>query len=269
MQLAEYIDHPADDVDYHVAGINHMAWYLEFKTKSGQDLYPRLWQALNDPLVYSRDKVRFEMMRRLGYFVTESSEHFAEYVPYFLQRDDLIEEYDIPTNEYIRRSARNLREFERARAAFERGGGTVPIRQSHEYAAYIIQAIEANRDWVFHGNLLNRGYIENLPADCCVEVPILVNGKGLQPKQVGALPTQLAALDRTNVNVQQLVVEAVLTGNRDHVYQAAMLDPHTAATLSLDEIWAMTDELFEAHAGALPKLESKRLFAGGSVAAPA
>jgi alpha-galactosidase len=268
-QLAEYIDHPIEDVEYHVAGINHMAWYLEYKTKSGQDLYPRLWQALNDPLVYSRDKVRFEMMRRLGYFVTESSEHFAEYVPYFLNRDDLIEEYDIPTNEYIRRSARNLREFERARAAFERGGGTVPIRPSNEYAAYIIRAIEANEDWVFHGNLLNRGYIDNLPADCCVEVPILVNGKGLQPRKVGALPPQLAALDRTNVNVQQLVVEAVLTGNRDHVYQAAMLDPHTAATLSLDEIWALTDELCEAHGDALPRMESKRLFAGGSVPAPA
>jgi alpha-galactosidase len=260
-QLAEYLEVPPEEVSYKVAGINHMAWFLELcRRGGGEDLYPRLWAALEDPTVFSLDKVRFEMMRRLGYFVTESSEHMAEYVPYFLKRDDLIERFDIPTNEYVRRSARNLREFQRARAAFERGD-EVSVRRSHEYAAYIIRAIEANEAWTFHGNVLNRKLIDNLPADSCVEVPILVDGGGLQPQPVGALPPQLAALNRTNIGVQQLVVEAVLTGNRDHVYQAAMLDPHTAAVLSLDEIWALTDELIEAHGAALPKLESKRLYA--------
>jgi alpha-galactosidase len=275
-QLAEYIDVPAEEVTYRVAGINHMAWFLELCRRGGEDLYPRLWAALDDPLVSGLDKVRFEMMRRLGYFVTESSEHMAEYVPYFLKRDDLIERFDIPTNEYVRRSAKNLREFQRARAAFERGE-EVGVRRSHEYAAYIIRAIEANEAWTCHGNVLNsagmrggRGgaaardgapLIDNLPADACVEVPILVDGKGLQPQPVGALPPQLAALNRTNIGVQQLVVEAVLSRNRDHVYHAAMLDPHTAAVLSLDQIWALCDDLFEAHGDALPKLESKRLHA--------
>jgi alpha-galactosidase len=279
-QLAEYVDVPADEVTYKVAGINHMAWFLELCRRDGEDLYPRLWAALDDPLVFGLDKVRFEMMRRLGYFVTESSEHMAEYVPYFLKRDDLIERFDIPTNEYVRRSAKNLREFQRARAAFERGE-EVSVQRSHEYAAYIIRAIEANEAWTFHGNVLNtsgarngafgarsgRKLIDNLPADCCVEVPILVDGKGLQPQPVGALPPQLAALNRTNVAVQQLVVEAVLSRDRDHVYHAAMMDPHTAAVLSLDEIWAMTDELFEAHGEALPPMESKRLHAVASPAA--
>ena len=208
------------------------------------------------------------MMRRLGYFVTESSEHMSEYVPYFIKRDDLIERFDIPIDEYIRRSERNLGRAEAEREKLDRGEA-VEVRRSHEFAAYIIQAIVANRDWSFHGNVLNRGLIDNLPADSVVEVPILVNAAGLQPVHVDPLPPQLAALNRTNVNVQQLVVEAALTGNRDHVYHAAMLDPHTAATLSLDEIWAMTDELIEAHGDALPKLESKRLFAGSKVAAPA
>ena len=133
------------------------------------------------------------------------------------------------------------------------------LKPSHEFAAYIIQAIETNRDWSFHGNVLNRGLIDNLPSDCCVEVPTLVNAAGLQPSHVGALPNQLAGLNRTNINVQQLVVDAVLNADRDAVYHAAMLDPHTAATLSLDEIWSMTDELIEAHGDLLPPLQSRRL----------
>jgi len=257
-RLAEYVGRPKEDVWYRVAGINHMAWFLEFRARSGEDLYPRLWEALEDPARFGRDKVRFEMMRRLGYFVTESSEHMSEYLPYFIKRDDLVARFDIPIDEYVRRSERNLDRAEAERAKLDRGEA-VEVRRSHEFAAYIIQAIVANRDWSFHGNVLNRGLIDNLPADSVVEVPILVNAAGLQPCRVDPLPPQLAALNRTNVNVQQLVVEAALTGNRDHVYHAAMLDPHTAATLSLDEIWAMVDELIEAHGDALPKLEARRL----------
>jgi alpha-galactosidase len=264
-RLAEYVGRPKEDVWYRVAGINHMAWFLEFRARSGEDLYPRLWEALEDPARFGRDKVRFEMMRRLGYFVTESSEHMAEYLPYFIKRDELVERFDIPIDEYIRRSERNLGRAEAEREKLDRGEA-VEVRRSHEFAAYIIQAIVANRDWSFHGNVLNAfgarsgpALIENLPADSVVEVPILVNAAGLQPCRVDPLPPQLAGLNRTNVNVQQLVVEAALSGNRDHVYHAAMLDPHTAATLSLDEIWAMVDELIEAHGDALPKLEARRL----------
>lgn len=267
-RLADYAGAPREDVWYRVAGINHMAWFLELRSRSGEDLYPRLWEALEDPACFGRDKVRFEMMRRLGYFVTESSEHMAEYVPYFIKREELIRRFDIPIDEYVRRSERNLGRAEAERERLDRGEAA-EVRRSHEFAAYIIRAIVANQDWSFHGNVLNAagagaagggpGLIDNLPADAVVEVPILVNAAGLQPVRVGPLPPQLAALNRTNVNVQQLVVEAALTGNRDHVYHAAMLDPHSAAVLSLDEIWAMVDELIEAHGDLLPRLEAKRL----------
>ena len=272
-RLADYVGVPKDEVWYRVAGINHMAWFLEFRRRGpglqSEDLYPKLWAGLEDPAVFGRDKVRFEMMRRLGYFVTESSEHMSEYVPYFIKRDELVERFDIPIDEYIRRSERNLGRAEAERERPDRGE-PVEIKRSHEFAAYIIRAIEANQDWSFHGNVLNRGpLIDNLPGDAVVEVPILVNAAGLQPVHVGALPPQLAAMNRTNVNVQQLVVEAALTGNRDHVYHAAMLDPHTASVLSLDEIWAMCDELIEAHGDALPKLEAKRLRPVAKVAARA
>lgn len=256
-ELARYIGAPYEEVSYKVAGINHMAWFLEFNWK-GKDAYPLLWEALNDPERYQTNKVRFEMMRRLGYFVTESSEHMAEYTSYFLKRDELIDRFDVPVDEYIRRSEWNLKSYEQAKEALQRGD-EVKIRQSHEYAAYIIQAMEANRDWSFHGNVLNTGLITNLPAGSCVEVPVLVNRNGLQPVHMGALPPQLAAMNMTNVNVQQLAVEAALTGNRDHVYHAVMMDPHASSVLSLDEVWAMCDELIEAHGTLLPQMKPKRL----------
>jgi alpha-galactosidase len=256
-QLAQYIGAPHEQVRYRVAGINHMAWFLEY-TVAGEDAYPRLWEVAADPEVAGRDAVRFEMMRRLGYFVTESSEHMAEYVPYFIKRDDLIARFHIPIDEYIRRSERNLAAFA-AREASPTGGIGETLTPSWEYAAAIINAIETNAAWSFHGNVLNTGLIDNLPADACVEVPCLVDGNGVQPVHVGPLPPHLAALNRTNINVQQLTVEAALTGNRDHVYHAVMLDPHTASVLSLDEIWAMTDELIAAHGAALPRLTPGRL----------
>jgi alpha-galactosidase len=255
--LARYIGAPYERVGYRVAGINHMAWFLEF-TVDKQDAYPRLWEVLEQGRVPAHDQVRFEMLRRLGYFVTESSEHMSEYVPYFLKRDALIERFNIPIDEYVRRSEKNLAAFEEARRSAT-GAASTPVAPSHEYAASIIRAIETNSDWSFHGNVLNTGLIDNLPAAACVEVPCLVNGNGVQPTAVGALPPQLAALNRTNINVQQLTVEAALTGNRDHVYHAVMLDPHTASVLSLDEMWAMTDALIAAHSAALPPLTPGRL----------
>jgi alpha-galactosidase len=246
-----------------VAGINHMAWFLEL-THRRRDAYPRLWEASADPAAYQKDKVRFEMLHRLGYFVTESSEHMAEYVPYFIKRESLVRRFDIPIDEYIRRSEQNLTTFEKTRQEVQRGD-PIEMRRSHEYAAFIIRAMEANEDWSFNGNVPNSvdrrtsALIGNLPADSVVEVPCLVNGAGVQPCHVGDLPAQLAGLNRSHVSVHQLAVEAALTGSRDALYQAVMLDPHTASVLSLDEMWAMTDELIAAHGEALPRLTPRRL----------
>ena len=262
-QLAGYLGVDDKRVGYRVAGINHMAWFLDL-TIDGHDAYPALWDAMGNPAVYGRDKVRFEMMRRLGYFVTESSEHMAEYVPYFIKRDALIAEFDIPIDEYVRRSSENLVTFEKTRAEVA-SGAPIEMKLSHEYAAYIIRAIEANVDWSFNGNVPNSmdrrsaALIPNLPADAIVEVPILTNRAGLQPCHAGELPGGVAGLNRTHISVHQLAVEAALTGNRDALYQAVMLDPHTASVLSLDEIWRMTDELVEAHGDALPTFTPKRL----------
>ncbi len=252
--LSEYINAQLNEVSYRVAGINHMAWFLEFRHNGG-DAYPRLFKAMEDPAIFGRDKVRFEMMKRLGYFVTESSEHMAEYVPYFIKRDDLIERFDIPIDEYLRRSEKNLGTFEETRRSLEKGE-PIEIERSEEYAAFIIHSMETGVERSFNGNVLNTGLITNLPQDSCVEVPCLVNKAGVQPCHVGALPPQLAAMNRTNINVQQLTVEAALTGKREYVYHAVMMDPHASSVLSLDEIWAMVDELIEAHGDLLPKLKS-------------
>lgn len=252
-RLSEYIGAPLKEVSYRVAGINHMAWFLEFR-HNGEDAYPRLFAAMGDPAIFGRDRVRFEMMRRLGYFVTESSEHMAEYLPYFIKRDDLIEKFDIPIDEYLRRSERNLERFEETRQSLEKGE-PIKIERSEEYAAFIIHSMETGVERSFNGNVLNTGLITNLPQDSCVEVPCLVNKAGIQPCHVGALPPQLAAMNRTSINVQQLTVEAALTSKREYVYHAVMMDPHTSSVLSLDEIWAMVDELIEAHGDLLPQFK--------------
>jgi len=270
-QLARYIGADLADVGYRVAGINHMAWFMDF-TVNGKDAYPQLWEALETPDVYAKDKVRFEMMRRTGYFVTESSEHMAEYVPYFIKRDALVREFDIPIDEHVTRSARNLEKFEDTRREVQ-SGAPIEMKLSHEYAAFIIKAIETNQDWSFNGNVPNSmdrrsaALIPNLPADSIVEVPCLVNRAGLQPCHTGELPAQLAGLNRSHITVHQLAVEAALEGNRDALYQAVMLDPHTASVLSLDEIWRMTDDLIEAHGDALPPMAPRRLY--GAVGRPA
>jgi len=254
--LASYLNIPVEELEYKVAGINHMAWYLELK-RNGKDLYPELFEAMEKEEIFKKDKVRFEMMRRLNYFVTESSEHMSEYTPYFIKRDELINQFDIPIDEYVRRSEVNLARFEETKKKIH-NDESFPVEKSHEYGAPIIHSIETGENRVIWGNVLNTNLITNLPNNACVEVPCLVNKAGIQPCHVGDLPPHLAAMNMTNINVQQLVVEAVLTGNVDYVYQAVMLDPHTSSVLSLEEIWAMTSELLEAHKENLPVFTSGR-----------
>jgi alpha-galactosidase len=195
------------------------------------------------------------MFKRLGYFVTESSEHFSEYTPWFIKRDrsDLIEEFNIPLDEYITRCERQIAGWEKLRKDLESGNVPLEHHRSHEYGSLIVHSIETNTPRVVYGNVANQGLIDNLPQGTCVEVPCLVDRNGIQPTKIGALPPHLAALMQTNVNVQQLTVEAALTGKREHIYHAAMLDPHTAAELSLDQIWSLVDDLIEAHGNWLPK----------------
>jgi alpha-galactosidase len=255
MQLADDIGVPYREISYQAAGINHMAFYLRFE-RQGEDLYPLLRKVVADGRVPANNRVRYEMLTRLGYFVTESSEHFAEYTPHFIRRDrpDLIERFGVPLDEYITRCEFMDGFWGNMRAFFESEEPITEIERSHEYGALIIHSLETGTPRVIYGNVPNRELIANLQRGCCVEVPCLVDGKGVQPTQVGELPPQLAALIMTNVNVQSLAVEAALSGKREHVYHAAMLDPHTAAELTLDEIWRLVDELILAHGDTIPPL---------------
>lgn len=252
-QLANDIGVPIEEIDYLCAGINHMAFYLRFE-RNGEDLYPRIQQVIDEGRVPDWNRVRYEMFRRLGYFVTESSEHFAEYTPWFIKRGrpDLIERFNIPLDEYLRRCERQIDGWEALRRELEDEGKPITHTRSHEYGSGIIHSIETGTPRVVYGNVQNTGLIGNLPPGCCVEVPCLVDANGVQPVHVGALPPHLAALMQTNINVQALTVEAALTGKREHIYHAAMLDPHTAAELDLDQIWSLVDDLLDAHADWLP-----------------
>jgi len=249
---------------YRAAGINHMAFYLQFEQRledgSYRDLYPDLLDGYRSGTFPRRarnprcpNRVRYEMLTRLGYFVTESSEHFAEYVPYFIKtgRDDLIEKFGIPLDEYPKRC---IAQVERWAALRERlkSEDTIEVRETHEYAADIVNSVWTGEPSVIHGNVRNAGLITSLPEGCAVEVPCVVDATGIWPTHVGDLPPQLTALIRTNVNVQELTVEALLTENRQHVYHAAMMDPHTAAELDLEQIWGLVDALTEAHGTWLP-----------------
>ncbi|HUI26718.1 MAG TPA: alpha-glucosidase/alpha-galactosidase, partial [Candidatus Kryptonia bacterium] len=244
MELARDIGVPYREIAYQAAGINHMAFYLRFE-RHGEDLYPLIRKVVADGRVPDNNRVRYEMLMRLGYFVTESSEHFAEYTPYFIRRDrpDLIERFNVPLDEYITRCEFMDRLWGTMRTFFEGDEPIAEVERSHEYGALIIHSIETGKPRVVYGNVANCDLITNLQSGCCVEVPCLVNGNGVQPTRIGALPPQLAGLIMTNVNVQSLAVEAALTGKREHVYHAAMLDPHTAAELTLDEIWRLVDDL--------------------------
>ncbi|HWV34359.1 MAG TPA: alpha-glucosidase/alpha-galactosidase [Thermomicrobiales bacterium] len=297
-ELAWVLDVPADEIDYLCAGINHMAFYLKFE-RNGEDLYPELKRLAREDKFPSFERVRARILQAFGYFVTESSEHFSEYTPWFIKdgRQDLIDHYRVPLNEYPARCVDQIADWTEMRAALvsddpnamddytTRKAGKLPgmwerrlaaigidqpeeaehLRQtllheredrasvhSGEYGTLIIHSMETNQPRVVYGNVGNNGVIANLPHDCVVEVPCLVDHNGVQPTYIGDLPPQLASLMQTNINVQRLTVEAALTGKREHIYQAAMLDPHTGAELSLDEITAMVDELIEAHGDFLP-----------------
>ncbi len=249
-RLAEYIGAPRDEVRYWVAGINHMAWFLQL-TWQGKDAYPMLWQAMQDPDIYARDKVRFEVMRHFGYFVTESTRHMSEYVPYFRRTPELTAQYAPPSaanlENYAAWRAQRDESFQRMRELLA-SGAEIPFERTHEYCTFILNAIETDTPFSFNGNVRNTGLITNLPPDCVVEVPILANGTGLHPCHVGKLPPELAALNASNIYVQELAVQALLTGNRELVYRAVQLDPLTAATVALPDIRKMVDELFVAHA---------------------
>lgn len=235
--------------DY-IAGINHMAWLLEVRDKDGNDLYPEIKKRALEKNASEKhtDMIRYEYIRNLGYYCTESSEHNAEYNPFYIKAryPELIERYNIPLDEYPRRCIKQIAEWEEERDNILKDG-KITHERSHEYASYIMEAVVTNKPYQIGGNVLNTGLIDNLPADACVEVPCMVNAKGINPCHVGRLPVQLAAMNQTNINVQLLTIEAARTRDRNYIYQAAMLDPHTAAELSVDDIRSMCDELIEAH----------------------
>jgi alpha-galactosidase len=248
--LADLVGVPFDEVTFHGGGVNHQAWILRFE-HHGEDLYPRLAKVIDDDPELQR-RVRVEMYRRLGYFPTESSEHSAEYLPYFLKRKDMVERYRLIPNEYIERSEWCLNEYDEIKKALASGEG-FEIERSLEYAIQIIHSIETGTPRVVYGNVRNANLITNLPTDCCVEVPCVVDRTGVQPTAIGALPVQLAALNRTFVNVGELTVRAAIDGDPRMVRQAAMLDPNTASVLTLDEIWELCNDLTLAHGDMLPE----------------
>ena len=299
-EAASWLDIPSSDLRYRCAGINHLAFYLTLE-RNGEDLYPALRRLSEDQLAPAHERVRFDILKRWGYLVTESSEHFSEYVPWYIKRGrpDLIERYNVPLDEYPRRCEEQIAGWEslerqlvseshdksepeahyrpvRLSGSAERRLAMVARDQpalearlrdrwlserlergagpSGEYGVEIIRAMETGEPVVVNANVRNDDLITNLPAGCCVEVPCLVDGNGIQPTSIGDLPSQLAALMRTNINVQELTVQAALTGNRDCVYQAALLDPHTAAELDPAAIESLVDELLTAHGELVPPL---------------
>lgn len=284
-ELSQDIGVPYEDINYLVAGINHLAFFLKFENKhTGENLYPRIQQVLDEGRAPDWNLTRYELFKHFGYFVTESSEHLSEYMPWFIKHDrpELIEEFNIPLDEYLARCEAQIAGWNMAQAARDKGEapseqairqslaeinlmprmieGTVrtimnfdKVERSVEYGSLIIHSMETDTTRKIYGNVPNRGVISNLPDECIVEVPCLVDKNGIQPTMIGSLPPQLSALMQTNINVQSLTVEAALTCKREHIYHAAMLDPHTAAELSLDQITSMVDELIDAHGDLLPQ----------------
>ena len=233
-----------------IAGINHMAWLLEIRDKDGNDLYPEIKRRalLKNQNEKHHDMVRYEYIKHLGYYCTESSEHNAEYNPFFIKSNypELIDDFNIPLDEYPRRCIAQIEGWENEKNNILQDG-KISHKRSNEYASYIMEAVLTNKPIKIGGNVLNTGLIENLPYDACVEVPCLVDGQGIHPCYVGRLPVQLAAMNMTNINVHLLTIEAARTKKRENIYQAAMLDPHTAAELSIDDIVKMCAEMIEAH----------------------
>ena len=264
-ELARDLDIPIEKIRYRAAGINHMAFYLNFEERmddgSFRNLYPDLLAGYREgrmpkPSHWNPrcpNKVRYEMLTRLGYFVTESSEHFAEYTPYFIKegREDLIEKFGIPLDEYPKRCVEQIARWKKESDAFK-SADKIDVKPSHEYASSIMNSVWTGEPSIIYGNVRNSGSITSLPDNCAAEMACLVDENGIQPTYVGALPPQLTALIRTNLNVQELTVAAMMTENPEHIFHAAMLDPHTAAELDLDQIWAMTAELLAAHGKMMP-----------------
>ena len=233
-----------------IAGINHMGWLLEIYDKDGNDLYPEIQERakkINAEKMH-HDMVRFDYIDKFGYYCTESSEHNAEYNPFYIKSKypELIDRFNIPLDEYPRRCVNQINKWEKQREQLLSNEGIEHTR-SREYASRIMEAMVTDTPYKIGGNIINKGFIENLPADACVEVPCLVDGRGVHGTYVGRLPVQCAAMNMTNINCQLLTIEAARTRKKEHIYQAAMLDPHTAAELSIDDIISMCDELIEAH----------------------
>jgi alpha-galactosidase len=268
--LASWIDMPVDEITYFCAGINHQAFFLEFR-HGEEDLYPRIREAVERPEIAGAEPVRIDLFKHFGYFVTESSGHASEYVPYFRKSPEIVESHLVPrfttpgnewfdngrTGGYLRKQRAYTEHASAEFKALASGEVDLPSERSSEYCARIIEAIETDNPIRINGNVINHNLIENLPRGCCVEVPCLVDGNGVQPVHVDHYPTQLAALNRTNVNVQELIVETAVTADVDAVYYAAMLDPLTAAVCTLPQIHAMVAEMLEAQAQWLPQFSGK------------
>ena len=249
LDMAEYLDNHIAKI----AGINHMGWLLELTDRQGHDLYPEVRRRAKEKNAREKhsDMVRFDYIDKLGYYCTESSEHNAEYNPFYIKagRDDLIEKFNIPLDEYPRRCIRQINGWAERREKLLSGEG-LEHQRSKEYASHIMEAIVTDTPYTIGGNVLNNGLISNLPKEACVEVPCLVDARGVTPCYVGELPLQLAAMNASNIYPQLLTIEAARTGKRDLIYQAAMMDPHTGAQLSTDEIVALCDDLIAAHTAA-------------------
>ena len=264
-QLARDLEILETDLNYVAAGINHMSFFLKLEKVTEQeniDLYPQLRERAKGQIPSRRvsksvalsDAVRYEVFRRTGFFVTESSEHFAEYVPWFIKsgREDLLKEFAIPLDEYPRRCEEQIAEWVSLRDKLENPDTKFVPQKSNEYGAGIIHSMETGQERTFNGNVMNMEFITNLPQEACVEVPCVVNGSGVHPQKIGKLPPHIAAIIQTNINVQSLTVRAVLEKSKDHIYHAAMLDPRTSAELSLEQIWSLVDEMIEAHGEMIP-----------------
>ena len=256
--LANCLDEDVANINYISAGINHIAFFLKYEKihadGSREDLYPKLKALAAEGKVPGDDRVRFDVLKRLGHFVTESSEHFSEYTSWYIKdrRRDLVDALNIPLDEYIRRCEVQIADWHALRSELE-GDRPIEVCRSNEYAAGIIHAAVTGKPALIYGNVPNNGLIENLPPECIVEVPCHVDRNGIQPTRIGRVPSQLAAVMRLSTSVQELTVEAALTGKRERIYQAALMDPHTSAELSPDEIWHLVDDLIEAHGNLLPK----------------
>lgn len=256
--LARVLGEDIANIDYLSAGINHVAFFTKFEKRlpggGVEDLYPRLRAIAASGVYPEGDKVRFAVMKHFGHFVTESSEHFSEYTPWFIKRDrpDLVDQYQVPLDEYIRRCEEQIADWHSLRKDLENVDAPLVVEKSNEYAAAIIHGMVTGTNHLIYGNLRNNGLIDNLPSAAAVEVPCHVDRNGIAPVRVGSVPAQLAGIMRNQINVQEMTVLAALTGKREHIYHAAMLDPHTAAELSLDEIHALCDALIVAHGNYLP-----------------